>query len=466
MLRNVELPLWLLVLILAFAAVTFASHFLFPSVRWFFRRRMERAVARLNERLPRPIEPFKLARRHDTIQRLIYDRDVLLAVAEHARTEGVPEAVAHQRAERYAREIVPAFSASAYFGFAIWLARKLMRALYRVKITHYDGRLEKIDPGATVVFVMNHRSNMDYVLVTYLVARRAALSYAVGEWARVWPLRTLIRAMGAYFIRRKSRDALYRRVLARYVAMATANGVTQAVFPEGGLSLDGRIHPPKLGILSYVIDGAAESGRDLVFVPVALNYDRVLEDRVLIEAGRSGERRFRAPVPVILNFAFHHLWKRLRGRFGKFGMAAVGFGAPLSYAQFRAGREGAALEALGAELMDRVAAVSPVLPVPLVAAELLAARAPLSEAELTERVAARLGAAGLRGDWAAEAVAGGLAQLRLRRNRILEETDGRIAARPEERPLLEFYAASIAHLSNAPAAKTPRQRAKSATGAT
>ena len=42
-----------LLLILAFAAVTFASHFLFPSVRWFFRRRMERAVARLNERLER-----------------------------------------------------------------------------------------------------------------------------------------------------------------------------------------------------------------------------------------------------------------------------------------------------------------------------------------------------------------------------------------------------------------------------
>ncbi len=73
MTRMVELPLWLLVLILAFATVTFASHFLFPSVRWFFRRRMERAVARLNKRLTRPIEPFKLTRRFDTVQRLSYD---------------------------------------------------------------------------------------------------------------------------------------------------------------------------------------------------------------------------------------------------------------------------------------------------------------------------------------------------------------------------------------------------------
>ena len=79
MTRTVDLPLWALLLILAFAAVTFASHFLFPSVRWFIRRRMERAVARLNTRLTRPIEPFKLARRHDLIQRLIYDSEVSAA---------------------------------------------------------------------------------------------------------------------------------------------------------------------------------------------------------------------------------------------------------------------------------------------------------------------------------------------------------------------------------------------------
>ena len=53
-----------------------------------------------------------------------------------------------------------------------------------------------------MVFVINHRSNMDYVLVTYLVSTSSALSYAVGEWARVWVLQSLIRSMGAYFVRR------------------------------------------------------------------------------------------------------------------------------------------------------------------------------------------------------------------------------------------------------------------------
>lgn len=67
MTQTVQLPLWLFILIVVFAAVTALSHFLLPSVRWFFRRRLERAVERLNKRLTRPIEPFKLARRHDMI---------------------------------------------------------------------------------------------------------------------------------------------------------------------------------------------------------------------------------------------------------------------------------------------------------------------------------------------------------------------------------------------------------------
>ena len=189
MFQPVALPLWLLVVILLFAAVTFASHFLFPSVRWFFRRRMEKAVAQLNTRLTRPIEPFKLARRHDMIQRLIYDGEVWAAISEHARAEGVPENVAFERARRYAREIVPSFSATLYYGFAIRFARFLSRKLYRVRLGHHAAdTLASIDRSATVVFVMNHRSNMDYVLVTYLAAEQSALSYAVGEWARVWPL--------------------------------------------------------------------------------------------------------------------------------------------------------------------------------------------------------------------------------------------------------------------------------------
>ena len=110
-----------------------------------------------------------------------------------------------KQARKYAREIVPSFSATVYFTVASTIARFLSETLYRVRIGRFDDVLSGLDPKATVVFVMNHRSNMDYVLVTYLAAQRSALSYAVGEWARIWPISLLIRAMGAFFIRRKSR---------------------------------------------------------------------------------------------------------------------------------------------------------------------------------------------------------------------------------------------------------------------
>jgi glycerol-3-phosphate O-acyltransferase len=365
------MPIWAFVLILLFAAVTFASHFLFPSVRWFFRKRAERVIAKLNKRLTRPIEPFKLARRYDMIQRLIYDPEVTQAVADYAREEKIPENVAFEKARHYAREIVPSFSATAYFTVGVRFARWLTRMLYRVRLGAFDrDALEKIDPDATVIFVMNHRSNMDYVLVTHLVSRAGSLSYAVGEWARVWPLSSVIKILGAYFIRRRSRGSLYRRVLARYVQLATEGGVTQAMFPEGGLSLTGKVGEAKLGLLSYIVSNTPQNGRDVIFVPVALNYDQVLEDQFLINAGKTGKRRFRPSVWTVVRSCAIYAWWRLRGKFRGFGTASVGFGTPLELSSIPVG-EGRT-EAVAVELMARIKKVVPILAVPLVARALVA----------------------------------------------------------------------------------------------
>lgn len=455
MFRTVQLPLWLLILILAFAAVTALSHFLLPSVRWFFRRRMERVVAKLNERLERPIEPFKLLRRHDMILRLIYDPAVVEAVAEHAAETGVPEDVAFQEASRYAREIVPSFSASAYFGFATRAAKLISRAFYRVRLGHFDrDAIDAIGSDATVVFVMNHRSNMDYVLVTYLAAERSALSYAVGEWARVWPLSRLIRAMGAYFIRRKSHNILYRRVLARYVQMATQAGVAQALFPEGVLSLNGRVGDPKLGLLNYIVsDFKQGQSRDVVFVPVALNYDRVIEDRVLVAAASASVRKFRFRWRDAIRYFFKHIFQRLTGRFVRFGYAAVSFGAPLSLADFAKGRSGDQTRAIGRELMMRIRAIVPVLPIPLTSYCLLQSDGPVSRSKLTQAVASvvdklkKSGASFSEMDDQNEAEVEGAINHLLMRNFVFE-TDAGIDINPEEKPLVAYYASSISQLLN------------------
>jgi glycerol-3-phosphate O-acyltransferase len=454
MTQTVQLPLWLFILIVVFAAVTALSHFLLPSVRWFFRRRLERAVERLNKRLTRPIEPFKLARRHDMIQRLIYDPEVSQEIVNYARSNGVPENVAFQKAREYAREIVPRFSAFAYFSFGIRLARLLTNTVYRVETAvSNETTFAALPRDATVVFIMNHRSNMDYMLVTYLAARSSALSYAVGEWARVWPLSTLIRSMGAYFIRRRSRGALYRKVLARYVQMATTGGVTQAFYPEGGLSLTGALQPPKVGLLSYVVEGFDPEGeRDIIFVPVAINYDRILEDRVLIAAGERGDRRFGARITVVVGFVLRKIWRRMRGRDTRFGTAAVTFGDPLSLR--RTGAD-VPVSDLSEMLMDRIAQAMPVLTVPLIARVMLQAKGPLSEAELLAKVAATLEQMPLRNrvpkpDVLPDRVARATARLK-KRGVISEDAQGLQIAAGQE-PVLAFYANSIAHFPSEDAA--------------
>ena len=301
----VTLPWWLAAALVAAGAWLVLERLFVPSVRWFLRRRVDRLLAEVNTRLQIHVQPFKLTKRRVLIDRLMYDSEVLEAAELFGDQQEMPRDLVMAKVEKYAREIVPAFNAYLYFRFGYWLSRRLARALYRVRLGYADQEsLEEISPDSTIVFVMNHRSNMDYILVSYLVAEQTALSYAVGEWARRFPLESLVRSMGAFFVRRRSRNVLYRKVLSRYVAMATAEGVTQAVFPEGGLSRDGTLGPPKLGLFDYMLRCFdPNASRDLVFVPVGLNYDRVLEDRTqLLDVGEPQLRKegLRAVVAAVL----------------------------------------------------------------------------------------------------------------------------------------------------------------------
>ena len=149
----------------------------------------------------------------------------------------------------------------------------------------------------------------------------------------MWLLQNLIRAMGVYFIRRDSGNVLYCRVLARYVAVASRSGVTQAIFPEGGLSRDGLLREPKFGLLGYMIsDFDPEQHRDVVFVRVGVNYDRVLEDRVLLSAGETkiGQRTFKFGFFEVAAFVFNLMLLRLRGRLFRYGYTCASFGTPVS----------------------------------------------------------------------------------------------------------------------------------------
>ncbi|MCP4937432.1 MAG: glycerol-3-phosphate acyltransferase [bacterium] len=466
MASSISIPLWLAIIIGFFAILSLLDRILVPGLRWIFRRRVNRAIDELNTKLKLRIQPFKLTKRQALIDRLVFDEEVIKAVEKRAEEEQIPREAVMKEVHRYAREIVPAFNAYAYFRVGARMARWLSNLLYRVRLGYSDDEaLRKVDKDSTVIFVMNHRSNMDYVLVTYMASSNSALSYAVGEWARVFMLQTMIRTMGAYFIRRGSGNDLYRRVLARYVAMATKGGVTQAIFPEGGLSRDGALRDPKFGLFSYMVgDYDPQSKRDVVFIPVGLNYDRVLEDRILtaaVETKKQKKKRFK--FSVFLKFIGKNIWMKLRGRWYSYGYACVSFGHPVSLKNYLSSNEldfrlldkenkFAQIEKLGKMLMGEVGRVVPALSVSLTAAAITqTADTWISEFELKARVSnfiehierngAHVHLPRMDRDYA---VSAGIRMLILRH--MIEEKDGLYRANQDELVLLNYYANAIVHL--------------------
>lgn len=374
----VVIPKWLALIGAGLVIWVVLSKLLAPGVRWFLRRRTNQLIGEANDRLAMQIPTFSLTKRRVLIDRLTYDPQVMQAAVEESQREDIPMDVVIGTVEKYAKEITPAFNALMYFRVGSWLSRKIVSLLYRVRLGYVDEkRIFDIDPNSSVVLVINHRSNMDYILVTYLALRRVALSYAVGEWARVFPIQQFIRATGAYFVRRGSGNTLYRRVLERYVQMAVEGGVPQAMFPEGSLSRDGLLRKPKIGLLDYMLRSFDPDGpRDLVFVPVAINYDRTLEDRTLLLDTDPGTERKTgsAALRTALKFMVSQFKLALRGKWYRFGYACANFGAPVSMRSYLDTHQWTP-KAMGKiersekvtefaeHLMERIGAVVPVLPV-------------------------------------------------------------------------------------------------------
>ncbi len=465
---TVAVPAWFAVIAGTLAAVGILDRLLIPSVRWALKRRANKAIEELNTRLSLRIQPFKMTKRKALIDQLRFDPDVVAAVEAYAKEQGIPREAAMDRARRYANEIVPSFSAALYFRVGTKLARMVSQSLYRVRLGYANpSALMSIDPNASVVFVINHRSNVDYIVVTYMASGSAALSYAVGEWAQIWPLSSLIRSMGAYFIRRNSKDLLYRRIVARYVAMATNAGVVQAVFPEGGLSRDGTLRPPKLGLLAYMVQSFDPKGsRDIIFVPVGLNYDRVLEDRNLTAAAnlKPGEEpRFKFNPMVFVRYLAKMLGRKLTGRWYKNGYACVSFGEPISMRGYLSARDldlrplsddarHRAIEGLGQHLIEAIGRSIPALPVPMVATALLdAGSSGLTLFELKGRVHSLISWLEAHGHYVHiprddrdYAIDSGLRILKMRH--LVTEQDGVLTASTADTVILRYYANSIAHL--------------------
>jgi glycerol-3-phosphate O-acyltransferase len=274
--------------------------------------------------------------------------------------------------------------------------------------------------------------------------------------------------MGAFFVRRNSRNALYRSVLERYVNLATRAGVCQAVFLEGGLTRDGLLREPKQGFLDYMLrDYHADIDRDVVFVPVGINYDRVIEDMSLVRKldPQAAKRSRWFVAKTTIRFFLKTLFMNRKKRWLRFGYASVNFGKPLSvfqYSQQNAIDLSAMdqparfehIEKLSHRLMAEIADVIPVLPIALMSEVIMEKQLEwCSELELKTLASQRIeqlqkqGAPIKLSASACEDVLSAALTM-LEGRGFIETRDNLIRANNATLDILKYYANSIAHWKN------------------
>lgn len=426
------------------------------------RIRLERSVSRYLRRHQVRLDRFKFTQKHYIRESLLADVALNEFMTQRARIEDLPVTELALRADEYIAEIVPQFNLVSYYKFGYGLARPLMKLLYSVEFS--PANLKASEAGlrddVATVYVMNHRSNADYVLFAVCMSKRVALSYAVGEWARVWPLEVLFKSFGSYFVRRGEKDPLYHKVLERYIQLVSRGGLTQGIFIEGGLSRDGHFRRPKVGLIDSLL-GVTEGGGDVQFVPVGLNFDRVVEDRSLLGEAKGVAKKPDAVsklrsllwlVVMLPKAALSRasglamgVWKVARKRSVGFGVAAVHAGTPVS---LRAELEGeleqlramprkerrARLEEFAGTLMERIGAQVPVTAVPLACRALLDAGAAtgVSETRVRQEIGELLTV--LRASGAPVLLGPAFSDLRSERRALEDEASG------SDRPLLDLTA--------------------------
>ena len=171
------------------------------------RTRLRRATLRVVHQFRTRLARYHLQQRRLAKVALLADPAVRAAVGAHARAHGTPEERVWHQVARYIDEIVPYLNVLSYYKVGYNSAKLFVNLLYKVSVDYQDEpALTSIPRRDVVVYLMNHRSNADYVVVAYVLAHGVHVSYAVGEWARAWPLEYVFKSFGAYFIRRRFRE--------------------------------------------------------------------------------------------------------------------------------------------------------------------------------------------------------------------------------------------------------------------
>jgi glycerol-3-phosphate O-acyltransferase len=370
----------------------------------------------------------------DDIRQAVLSRD---DVARYLRGhEGESGADARRRVETYLEEL----RTTQRYRFYRALQHPLYPILRKVRriAEHIEYPMDAARRGH-VVYVSNHKSHLDYLVEPLVLddhgIRPPLLAAGINLFGGALGLLHK-HVTGAIPIRRNSKDPVYLVTLRAYVAELLKRRDI-LYYAEGGRSYTGELKAPKTGLLQ----AALQADRDeLSIVPMAVAYDLVLEERILVrEAVRHRSRPFAQEIAEMVRHAV-----------GYHSRAFVTFGRPIPLAEYspESRRD---LVALIHRMQHEIGLLYKVLPTALVSA---AMRPHVTRGELAGRVDDLL--AVLSAEHANLAVRSGRqavdegADLLVERGVLVAE---RQRLRVRDRMVLRYYARTIQHLL------LPRRRA-------
>jgi glycerol-3-phosphate O-acyltransferase len=217
----------------------------------------------------------------DVKAQLIAEERFARGLAELAHELDRPAAEVRAQALGYLEEMATTQSPIFRELWARW-ARLMYSRAYELT---YDqaavDRLRELGSTHPLVFLPTHKSNLDgYVLAALLDEQGFPPNHTLGGINMAfWPLGPVGRRVGVIWIRRTIReDPVYRWVLRQYLAYLVGRRFNLEWYIEGGRTRTGKLLPPKMGLLRYLVDAIQEAGIDDVrVVPVSIVYDQLDE---------------------------------------------------------------------------------------------------------------------------------------------------------------------------------------------
>ena len=224
------------------------------------------------------------------------------------------------------------------------------------------------------MFLPNHRSYLDPMVLRSALAQHGFAPNNVlgGANLAIWPFSEIGQRNGIVFIRREFRDDhVYRATLKAYLSHLIAERKNLEWYIEGGRTRTGKLRPPRLGILSYVMDAYGEHPeRDVLIIPTSVIYDQQHEVGAISAEEMGGRKK-----PESIKWMYEFATSQSR----RLGRAYLRFGEPLSLADavaLTADEEGTprprlAVSKVAFETMNRINKVTPITPGALITFALL-----------------------------------------------------------------------------------------------